>query len=860
MSFQISDITALIDQDNFSLLPATSVGNKKPYIKNWGPEIPRLNNNSLIDLLGKYNADSVCAILGNESVGLTCIDVDVKHKEGFDAIIIKDIKELYPDIWSNFRVEKTPSGGYHFLYKLNGITNDNFPRSCNLASRKATEEELLIRPDLKKHCFLELKAQGGLAHLFPSNGYLRIKNWENKGILTWEQHCSLISLCRLYDEIIKEERIINVSNDVSTYYVGGSNPYECFNRSIDGSSILEEYGWEFFKKSGKYDYYKKPGKKDNNVSASWNNEKRLYKIWTTTTEIEPKSYSPANLLGFLRFNDNKKELFAYLVAKGYGQIKPKIEENLVKKIAKYGGELPANISEEAKEKYNEEIENIDRCYPYGVFWAINEANQGNKYKISREALYNVAREYGFRKHNENVCLIESYIIKIVKPDDFFNFLKKYIVDGFENGEEGQQERNGFDLQDILDCYESFLQNSGKFTISRLDSLDIELLLKSTKTTSYKFYSNCFIRITKEAYDILNYEEDLTHLIWENDIKKRNFETILPIEWKHSLYFQLLDNSIGFNDYLLKCIGFYAHDHRDEEGYMIIATESCENPTDGGGSGKNIFWNLFSLITTFKSTPASMINLNNNLLQSWDGQRIFCLSDMPKGFDIIFFKDIITGNATVNKKYINEYSIDISDMCKLGASSNYSFDDADPGVRRRVRQLEFGDYYTIRGGVKKVHGKMFPKEWSELDYLHFDNIMIYAIMTYLKSDNIIDKLELTGGGWIKQFEQKYNHLHEFIKFNIDSWISLKQVSNELMKYEYKLYTDENNIRKPYTVYTINHALQSYCNHHKIGFEYEGARCVWRDSTGKVVRGKMFFNLSESMKKDLEKSALDDDVPF
>ncbi len=848
MDFNL-EIGKIID-DGISLIPVPEDRNtRKPYVK-WSGVKTKYDFLVLRDLLGKFGTTSVAIVLGVISEGTICIDVDTKHKDGFDAIIINDFKELYPDLWKKFRVEKTPSGGYHFLYKIEGLNDEkDFPRQGNLASRLPNESELLKRPDIKTYCFLEIKAQGSLTHCYPSKGYLRIKESEDEGrkgigVLTWQEHCTVISQCRFYDEIIKEDKPIRLTQDITEYYEVGKSPYELFNSSMDGASVLEEFGWTFFKRSGKLDYYQKPGRsqtKSKDVDAFFNTEKRTYKIYTTTTEVLPKTYSPSNLLSFLKYGesiDAKKQLYAYLVAKGYGVIKRNIEKNIIKKKAKYGGELPANISEVAKEEYESEKLILNEKYPYGIFWKSLGGLDGG-FKIIRERLYCVARELGFRNHKEKCCLIDGYKVKIVENRMFFDSMKNYIK------EEDQET-----MDELLSAYEIFIQNSGKFTIDRLDTFDIELLLKSAKQISYKFYSNCYIKITKENREILDYEKDLTQLVWDTDIKQRPFEIISDFE--ESLYYKFLNNAIGFDDYLAKCIGFYTHDHRDEEGYLCITTEKGE----GAGTGKNIFWSLLGLATTFKSTSGDMVNLNNNLLQSWDGQRIFCLSDLPKEFKIGFFKDIVTGNANVNKKYINEYEIKIEDMCKIGASSNFVPDDiSDPGLKRRIRMIEFGDYYQQRGGVRKVHGKMFPKDWSSLDYLHFDNIIVYCIQTYLKADSIIDKENMSEGGWSKQFDQKYNHLHDFIKLGIENWKISGFVKKENFHLEYNQYCNENNIRKQYTIYTINKALVDFCKHNNIGYEYENV--VYREpGTGVLFRGRKFFDFDISTSNKLD----EEDVPF
>ena len=866
-----TEIAKIIKEDGIALIPVPNDReDRKPYVKWASYSIPKLSSTELFDIMANKNTQSVACILGVRSGGLICIDIDTKHNKGFDAEFFKSCSELYPDIWKRFRVEQTPSGGYHLYYRLSefrsdGVTKwtkDNFPKSFDAASRLPTEEEVLNRPDVKTKCFIEIKAEGNfLCHCFPSVGYSKVRdceevgNKERIGILSEDEHNSIMKLCRLYDEVKKEEKVATrVSEEYSSIYNEGDTPIDCYNKSLDGATILEGEGWVMYKQSGDYDWYKKPSRKENDkhIDATFDRVRKFYRIFTTATEFEAKKFSPSGLLCFLKFNSKWKELFQYLVAQGYGVIKPSIEERIIKKAAKYGKELPANISEQGVEKYELEVQGKGAQYPYGIFWG--ELPEGG-YKISRQLFYNVSKELGFRNHKENICVIEDYKIRIIKDYEYFDTMKSYIAKE--------------ESLDLFDTFEAFLQNSGKFSILRLEKLDVALVLRSTKQISYKFFENCYVCVKPDCeIEILDYK-NLNQLIFDEDVKKRPF-TLISEGLQESLYYRYLENAVGIDDYLMKCIGYYIHEHRDEEGYFCIATEKCENPSDGGGSGKNIFWNLLGLITTLKSTPASMVSLSTNLLQSWSGEKIFSLSDMPKGFDIIFFKDLITGNATVNKKYINEFSVDIQDMCKIGGSSNYSFDDTDPGIKRRVRPIEFTDYYTLLGGVKKVHGKMFPKEWSQLDYLHFDNIMLLCIKKYLESDNIIEKKNLSEGGWTKQFEQQYNAVTKsFIDQYIEIWCDIEEVKiNEVFNIHYESFCRENKINQKYVLSStkMNNALSSYCAH--FGIEFIKIKNVGREAlTNQQVNAKVFkrkvnrnSEIEELEFQQVSALDMDEDAPF
>ena len=427
---------------------------------------------------------------------------------------------------------------------------------------------------------------------------------------------------------------------------------------------------------------------------------------------------------------------------------------------------------------------------------------------------------------------------------------------------------------LHDEYEDFLQKNGKFTISRLDLLDTKLLIQSNKYTSYKFYKNCYVSVTADLVETRAYDTlDENSLIWEHDKKDRDFFLFDVDEVKKGLYWDFIKNAIGWSEYLMKCIGYYAHDYRDEEGYMVITTEKSDDEKDGGRCGKNIFWKLFSLITTFKSTAASMIKKDNQLLQSWNYERIFVLSDIPKNFDLIFFKDMITDGAVVRKLYKDEFVVSVHDMAKLGGSSNYTFDDSDPGVKGRLRLVEFTKYYKDLGGVKNATGKMFPKDWNNEDYLYFDNIMMYCIQEYLYGNCIIKEQEISDTGWNRKFEGVHYHLYPFIKDNIEYWVSVGKVSNTVFNENYRKFREDGNIFKPMTSFKINKALTDYCEHFGIPFV-----CTYRKKNGELsdgvtwtensctIRGrffgeeaKKFFNRNPDAKIETSEG-VKEDLPF
>ena len=131
----------------------------------------------------------------------------------------------------------------------------------------------------------------------------------------------------------------------------------------------------------------------------------------------------------------------------------------------------------------------------------------------------------------------------------------------------------------------------------------------------------------------------------------------------------------------------------ETPYIVLLTESVENPKDGGGAGKNIFTNLLGNFTTHKDVSGSQVKFTSEFFQSWQGERLFSISDLPRNFDFLFLKNISSDSALIKKLYRDEESVSAEKLPKLLLSTNYSIDISDGGLKRRTMIIEFTNFFT-----------------------------------------------------------------------------------------------------------------------------------------------------------------------
>ncbi|MGN6341028.1 MAG: bifunctional DNA primase/polymerase [Ginsengibacter sp.] len=767
-----------------------------------------LSKSELFELMDiKYNTTAVGLIGGKVSGNLEIIDIDVKYKQGIDATLFTDLKTLYPDILEKVRIHKTPSGGYHIFYRC----TEPVPGNQKLAARPKTAAELQAKPRPTVVNFLETRGEAGYVLAPPALGYTVSKDVPIP-VLSLAERNSIISLCRSYNEVIKTEpAVFKPSKADDNYY--DLNPFEDFNRRCDPTSLMQELGWSTFKHNNHFIWYTRPGK-SKGVSMSFNLQKRFYYCFTASTELEEnKGYSPANLLAVLKHGNDKKRLYADLVNRGYGMIKPKVEQRLIKAAVINGQPLPSNVSQGAAAD-RQQLEAADeKKYPFNKFW-FDSADKG--IIVDRFKLYTVASGLGFRNYKGSIVQVIPFELStsgaLQALDEknatrhFSDTLKNYI-----------KEEDADLHRDIFNALDAFLEKHSKHITANLPILNIDEILTDSVDTAFKVYKNGIIKITADTYELL----PVTHkLIWRHKINDRSFNY-----HEGGCYLEFLKLATDWkanSDYILSIIGFLAHEFKDETaGYITVLTEQCENPKDGGGAGKNVFSELFKYTTGFLNVPGSQLKLDKDFLQVWGGQNILCISDVDKKFKYSFLKELSTGSGLSKVLYQNMTTISSDVMPKFLIQTNFSFEVTDGGLKRRIKPIEFTNFFTKAGGLDVYFGKHFPRDWTNEDWNGYDTVLIVAIQLWLRNGRKIADAQLTETGWMKQFEQVHkSYVCDFIISNIDYWVQKKSVDVSETKVAMDRYIAENNIKEGFTSQQLNKALEDYCL--KKGIKFESRR--------------------------------------
>ena len=755
-----------------------------PWTK-WQKE--RISKEELLDLMtDKYDTNGFGIVGGAVSGNLEIIDIDVKNWPGIDTRLFQDIKALFPHLFEQLRIHQSPSKGYHILYRI----SDHETEGNRKLAWKEGEKEAAI----------ETRGEGGYVVASPSMGYKIVKD-NSIPTITWSERCSLIAICEGYNQKIKTAPKIT-SKAQNDFY--DENPFDHFNGSPAAENVLTDNGWTLFGSSNNFIWYTRPGK-PTGVSASFNRNTRVFYIFTSSTQFEPsRGYNPATALAILQFKNDKKALFRWLVDNGYGKIKPAKEKQIATSAARKGIAVPNNMSEEGKNLAVSVRGELEALHPYGTFW---EYNEENRVVINREQLTLVANYLGFRYHAGNVVRIDGYLINRIEEREFQDTLKEYI-----------KEPDNDEYFKIANSYESFMEAHGKFTMKRLPILDTSTILTDTTHIAYKFFANGFLTIDPFSITFSEYDSLTDFLIWSEKLQKRNYNK--GEGGKYVEFIKLATDPTQL-EHTQRALGYLCHDFKDETtGYIIVLTEQCADPKNGGGSGKNVFCNLLKQTTTYTSKPGAQTKFDEKFFQSWNGQKIFGISDVPKNFDFSFLKEPSTGSFIWKKLFKDEIEVATEDAPKFIVQTNFSYEVTDGGLRRRIIPIEFTNFFTLAGGLDVHFGCHFPKGWTKEDWAGFDNFIAQSIQKWMQAGRKLSAQELTFTGWQKQFEQTYGAvIVGIIQEYWNHWTGLVEISNDDFKANCERYYNENNIPKQYhpSSQRINAALKAYAEKFNVEFE-------------------------------------------
>ena len=272
-------------------------------------------------------------------------------------------------------------------------------------------------------------------------------------------------------------------------------------------------------------------------------------------------------------------------------------------------------------------------------------------------------------------------------------------------------------------------------LSLLGTIDI-FFIEDTKDTSYLYYENCAVKITKDKVEAIDYLQ-LEGYVWKEHIINRIYS---PCELLDNNFKTLISN-ISNNEQeriltLESTLGYMMHAHKDIS-YCPAVILNDENISDNanGGTGKGIWLQAIGHMKKLVMIDGKAFSFDKSFpyqLVSADTQ-VLVFDDVKKYFDFERLFSVITEGITVEKKNKDSIKIPFSKSPKVALTTNYTIKGSGASFKRRRWELELASYYTPSFTPMHEFGKfLFGDEWDEDDWCQFDNYMIKNLQLFLNS--------------------------------------------------------------------------------------------------------------------------------
>ena len=323
-------------------------------------------------------AEGVGIVCGKVSGNLELLDFDDKgsaFEPWFTAIPEYLAKRLV--------VEKSPSGGRHVFYRVEGGTVEEAGYFVPGNRKLAMKED--------GHVLIETRGEGGYVKCAPSMGYeLMSGDFLHIPTISPFEEQVLIDAAVALDE--RKDQKVKVEGEVGEVKVEGeqrndspisggrgatrptneltnqpthqltTTPWDDYNERGDLTSLLERHGWKRTK-SGDNEHWERPGKNDRSTSATWNGTV-FYVFSSNAWGFEPnKGYNKFQVYAALECGGDKREAARRLRSFGYGGFKSKSRVEVEQR--KFSTCSAGQTEQEANHNCSTSTSDLDSSSPEG---------------------------------------------------------------------------------------------------------------------------------------------------------------------------------------------------------------------------------------------------------------------------------------------------------------------------------------------------------------------------------------------------------------------------------------------------------------------------------------------------------------
>jgi hypothetical protein len=299
-------------------------------------------------------------------------------------------------------------------------------------------------------------------------------------------------------------------------------------------------------------------------------------------------------------------------------------------------------------------------------------------------------------------------------------------------------------------------------LSFLPKVEIKFV-RDTMDSSYVFFKNTAVKVTKDLIETTDYE-DLEGWVWEDQMVDRDFvrsETD-DCDFKKFIH-NISDDKKDRIASVESTIGFLLHSYKDPSYCpAVILNDEVISDNPEGGTGKGLFANGISQIRKMVNIDGKTFRFDKSFLYQTVQQdtQILTFDDVKAHFQLEMLFSVITEGITLEKKNKDAIKVPFSHSPKVLITTNYAIRGSGNSFERRKWELEFKQFYTKEFTPKDEFGHRLFDDWTEKQWMYFDNYMLNNLSSYIKTNFITSKL---GNQKIRKFIAETSHeFHEWMK--------------------------------------------------------------------------------------------------
>lgn len=310
--------TAALDYCSQGFPPLPVKSNKRPDLDSWGQfQSVKPSENQIKNWFNGSKPDTtgLAIIAGKVSGCLEVLDIDCKYDltgslmEDFCALVKEHLPELFPKLV----IAKTVNRGFHILLR---VPVESIQGNQKIAVRPATSDEAKSGDKVK--VLIETRGEGGYIVAAPTVGYEWAQGtFKDIPLITAKERETLFTIARSFDQTPVKAAPEEKAGDRTT--VSDLSPFDDYNERADVPALLEKHGWRFVYQRGENYHYRRPGKTESATSASFHTGKKIFYVFSTSTEFESaRGFNPVGVYTQLEHGGVYSAASKALYAAGYG--------------------------------------------------------------------------------------------------------------------------------------------------------------------------------------------------------------------------------------------------------------------------------------------------------------------------------------------------------------------------------------------------------------------------------------------------------------------------------------------------------------------------------------------------------------